>query len=68
MYDHFILQIAQTIELTIYLDSNTSKCMLLLKILHNQKKKRVPFSAKQHETPTPVKLVKIIKKQNKTKQ
>lgn len=37
-------------------------------ITQPKKKKRVPFSAKQHETPTPVKLVKIIKKQNKTKQ
>lgn len=46
MYDHFILQIAQTIELTIYLDSNTSKCMLLLKILHNQKKKKSSIFSK----------------------
>lgn len=39
-----------------------------VKNITQPKKKRVPFSAKQHETPTPVKLVKIIKKQNKTKQ
>lgn len=32
-----------------------------------QSKKKVPFPVKQHETPTPVKLVKIIKK-NRTKQ